>query len=208
MPDINKMNPKTSRYLDENNDERNALDTITGSFKNTNSDHSAIHLGYGMCLYLEYASLAANTSKIYRFKGPTNLYAHIKSIQVGLEGATCRARLIRGATITNIGTEIPNSIHNLNDNSTTLPQSKVYDGTVAYTGGSIWCQTIVHGDTSGAGTATSLSSGSFIQNENIEYVTKDNDTNYILEITNLSLTDAATNVTVNMFFYEEPRGVI
>jgi len=208
MADINKMSPKTSRYLDENNNEINALYSITGSFKNTNSDHTAIHAGYGMCLCLEYASLAANTSKIYRFKGPTTLYAHIKSIQVSLEGATCRVKLIRNATITNAGTEVTGCMHNLNDNSSRTPQSKVYDSSVTYTGGLTWCQTIVHGDTSGAGGSLARTNSSFIQNENLEYVTKTNDTNYVLEIKNLSTSDAALNILISMFFYEEPQGLI
>ena len=206
MGAIDKMYPHSGRYLDEDSEQRNVIEKITGGFKEINSDHSAIHMGYGYCLHLYHASLAAEAVKTYRFKGPTTLFAHIKSIQVSAMGAPLKVELIRNPTITGAGTEITGSINNLNDNVSNVAQSKVYDGTVTYTGGNVWCSVIVHGDTDGAGVSKSLSSGSFIQSDYLEYITKDGNTDYILKITNLSTTDVAEHIASNMFFYEEPQG--
>jgi hypothetical protein len=197
------MHPHNGYYLDADGEERMVIERVTGGFKEINTDHGAIHLGYGMCCHLYLATLAANGTKVWRLKGPTDLYAHIKSIQVVGQGAPLKVELIRNPTITNAGTEIVGAIQNLNDNSGILPQSKFYDGTVAFTGGSVWCSVVIPGNT----TAQSTSGGNFIQNENIEYVTKDGDTDYILKLTNLSGSDTCTFMNVNMFFYEEPLGI-
>lgn len=175
---------------------------ITHGVKVVNTDHSAIHYEMGYCVHLYLASLAPNAKKIYRFKGPTTLFAHIKSIQVNAQGSALSVKLIKNPTITNAGTEITGSINNLNDNSILTAQSKFYDGTVAYTGGTVWCQVVVNG----ASTSQSSSGGSFIQNENLEYVTKDGDTDYILELQNLDNSDTAIYINVNLFMYEEQNG--
>jgi hypothetical protein len=202
----NNRLPNNPVYLHDDG-ERNAMDQITYSFKNTNSDHSAIHLGYGMCMHMNHATLLGNAEKTYRIKGPSTLFAHIKSIQVSSEGSTIKCELIKDAVITNPGTEIVDAIQNLNHNSSRTPQTKVYDSSVTYTGGKVWCSVLVHGDTTGGGSNTSRSSGSFNQNENLEYITKNNDTDYILKITNLT-SDTAINTHINMFFYEEPKGMV
>ena len=202
---IDRMHPQTSRMVDKDSNVRNIMDSVTGNPKNTNSDHSAIHLGYGNCLHLYLASLAAEGVQRWRFKGPTTKYAHIKGIQIVGQGAPMAARLIKGMTITNAGTEIENVIQNLNDNSSNVAESKVYDSGVTYTGGTVWCSTVISGDTTAP---NGQAGGSFIQNENLEYVTKSDDTDYVLELENLSTSDAAQYINVNMFFYEEPRGLI
>jgi hypothetical protein len=185
-----------------------AQEQVTKGLVNTNSDHNAIHKGYGFCMHLFYASLAPTAKQIYRLKGPVNLFSHIKSIQANLEGATCRFRLVKDATVVLEGTEITNIINNLNHNSARLPQTKVFDGGATYSGGSTWCSVVVHADTSGGGTTLSKSSGNFIQADYLEYVTKSNEEEYFLEIENLSLSDTAVNIDIKFFFYEEPQGLI
>jgi hypothetical protein len=182
-----------------------ATEDITNGLKSINTDHSAIHMGIGYCGHLYLASLAGLGTQVWRIKGPTTTYAHIKSIQVSCEGSTIRATLKKDVTITNAGTE-ESTIANLNHNSTNLPSTKFYDGSVTYTGGSTWCEVIVHGDTAGVGVNTGTSGGNFIQNDYLEYVTKTGDEDYILEIVNLK-EDAATNIAVNLFFYEEGQGL-
>jgi len=184
------------------------MEQLTGGFPNINTDHKLIHDGYGMCASLYYASLAAEASEIYRFKGPNTLYAHIKSIKVNAQGAPLKVELIRGTTanpltITTAGTEVSGSIQNLNDNSDVVAESKLYNGSVAYTGGEVWCSLVVNGST----TRQSVSGGNFSQSENQEYVTKDGETDYILKITNLDGSDAATHIGIAMFFYEETQGL-
>jgi len=202
----------TNNEVNVNNTVLNsAQEEITNGLNTINSDHAAIHKGIGFCMHLYYASLAYNVKKVYRFKGPTYLYAHIKSIQVTAEGATISIKLIRNAVITNAGTEVANAIQNLNDNSIVTPQSKIYDSSVTYTGGTIWCQVIVHGDTTGVGVDANKSrgSGSFTQNDYLEYVTKSGNTDYILEIENIDIkNNPALGISINMFFYEEECGIV
>jgi hypothetical protein len=206
--DIDEFMPQTGRMIAENNEVRNILDPITHNPRNTNSDHSAIHYGMGMCLHLYEASLAAEGKQVYRFKGPDTLYAHIKGIEVSGQGASCAVRLIRNATITDAGVEVEGAIQNLNDNSDVEPESKVYDSNVTYTGGTVWCEKIIHGDTDGTGVKKVQSGASFVQNVNLEYVTKSEGTDYILEIENLDDTNELAHLSVNMFFYEEPEGYV
>lgn len=185
-----------------------AHEEVTRGFMTTNSDHSAIHGGYGYCAHLFYGSLAVGATQVYRIKGPVTLFAHIKSIQANLEGATCRFRLIKEATITDPGTEITDILSNLNHNSDNEAQTKIYDGGAAYSGGKTWCSVVVHADTSGAGGNLSRSSGDFVQTDYLEYVTRSNEEEYILEIENLSPSEPALNIDINFFFYEELRGLI
>ena len=189
-----------------------AFDRLTHSMKSINSDHNAIHIGQGFCLGLYHASLVTTGKKIYRISSPAIKYAHIKSIQVSVAGSTCTAKLIRGTTasplvITNAGTEITNAISNLNDNSTTVNTLKVYDGTVEYTGGAVWCSVIAHADTAGSGGNQSIGSGQFVQSDYLEYVTKTGNADYILEIENIGA-DTAVQIKTDIFFYEEPKGLI
>lgn len=181
---------------------------VTGGVNIINSDHALIHLGMSYCAHLEYASLAPLAKKVYRIRSPLTLYVHIKNIFLSVEGATCRVSLKRNCTITNNGVELTNVLNNLNDNSNNTPQSKFYDSNVAYTGGTIWCSTIVHADTSGAGGSTSRSSSQFIQGDYQEYITKNNNTDYILEIENISTIDTALNLHISIIMYEENQGLV
>jgi hypothetical protein len=184
-----------------------AHETVTNGLKSINSDHALIHKGLGYCGHLYLASLGNQAVQRWRIKGPTTKYAHIKNIQVGCEGTTIRIRLIKDATITNAGTEVAGAIANLNHNSENGATIKFYDSGVTYTGGSIWCEIVVHGDTSGVGANLGSSGGEFIQSDYLEYVTKTGDEDYVLEITNLK-TDTGLNIQVQLFFYEEEQGIV
>jgi hypothetical protein len=192
-----------------------AKEQITNGLISTNSDHSAIHRGFGYCKHLFFGELAFGAKKIYRITSPETLFMHIKSIQVGLIGATCAARLVKGTAenplvITNTGT-LESPSWNLNDNSPMTPQSKWYDGTVEYTGGQTWCEVVVRGfttaDTKQA--PSNQTAGEFIQSDYLEYVTKNNNTEYILEVENIDHEEnTAYDITIDMFYYEEPQGLI
>ena len=192
-----------------------AKESITRGLVSTNSDHSAIHRGFGYCKHLYFEELGFGAKKIYRITSPDTLFMHIKSIQVGLIGATCSVKLMRGTTanpltITNAGIEEPCAC-NLNDNSMMTAQSKFYDGTVEYTGGETWCEVIVRGSTSAETKQASSQqeAGQFVQSDYLEYITKDGETEYILEIENIDSEEStAYDITVDMFYYEEPQGLI
>jgi hypothetical protein len=206
---IDDRQPNTGRYLDENDRARNIIEGVTGAVKDINSDHAAIHLELGYCMSLYHASLAAGAKKIYRVVGPETLFAHIKSIKVSAQGAPLMVKLITEPTITTPGGEIAGCIRNLNHNSEKLNQLHVFDGSVAYTGGSVWCPVIVHGDTGGVGGNKIAASGQFSESDFLEYVTKNDAEEYILEIENLNAPggDPAVHILTRMFFYEEPYGV-
>lgn len=191
------------KFKDKLNREVYIIEEVTGAVNEINSDHKAIHDGYGLCAHLYLASLVAEAKHVYRFKGPSTLYAHIKNIELTGQGAPVAFRLIKGATVTVAGSEVTGAIQNLNDNSDTTPESALYDTNVEYTGGTIWCEKVMQGSTGGPISAT----GSFAQNPNQEYITKTGSVDYILELENLSTTDDASYLNVNMFFYEEPSGL-
>lgn len=205
LTDIKTATEETFEILER------ADESITRSLRSINSDHGAIHLGMGFCLHLYHPLLANQAKKTYRYKAPTTKYAHLKSIQVNCAGATVRVRLVKDVTITVSGDEITD-IQNLNHNSTNLPESKVFDGDlVEYTGGVTWCEIVIHGDTVGTGQEAnrSKSSGSFIQSDYLEYVTKSDGEEYIIEIENIDTKDVdALDVSIDMFFYEEDQGIV
>jgi hypothetical protein len=205
---INEFAPQTTRILTEQNEVKNAYDPITHNPRNTNSDHSAVHYGLGFCAHLYLASLAASATQVYRFKGPTDLFAHLKSLEVAGQGATCAFRIYRGVTLTANGTLVSGAIQNLNDNSPVEPESELYNGTVTYSAATLWCEKIFHGSTDSSGNKNIQSGASFVQNPNLEYVTKDGDTDYVIEIENLDPTYPCVHLGVNMFFYEEEHGYV
>lgn len=203
LNDVKVASESTSSVLET------ADEGITHGLRSINTDHGAIHLGWGYCAHLYHADLAQNAKKVYRYKAPTTKYAHIKSIQVNSAGATVRVRLVKNPTITVAGTEI-DCICNLNHNSNSVAESKIYDGDAEFTGGETWCQIVIHGDTVGTGTDAnkSKSSGSFIQSDYLEYVTKSGGEDYIIEIENIDTKNVpALDISIDMFFYEEPQGI-
>lgn len=205
---IEEMHPHSGRYLDEDDVKHNVIEQITGGFKEINTDHGAIHLGYGMVGVISMPSLTAGAVKAYRIVGPSTLFAHIKNIQISTQGAPLDVQWIKGATLTTPGTLITNAIQNANHNSTTAPQTKIYEGSVGYTGGTIWDRVIVQGDTSGVGVRTSVQAANFVGNSNQELVTKDGSEEYFLRIENLDGSATALNTLIKFFFYEEPKGLV
>jgi hypothetical protein len=205
---IDERAPNNGRYLDEQDNPRNIIEQVTGAVNEINSDHAAIHKKWGFCMSLYHASLAGAAKKVYRIVGPTTMFAHVKSIKVSAMGAPLMIKLIKGATITAPGVEVTDAVCNLNHNGEDNNELKVYDGNAAYTGGKVWCPVIVHGDTAGAGGNKIASSGQFTESDNLEYVTKSEGEEYILEIENLNAGggDPATHILTRMFFYEEPYG--
>ena len=186
-----------------------ADEKITRGVRSINTDHAAIHLGWGFNIHIYETSLEFGAKKIYRFKGPSTLYAHIKSIQAGCTGATVRAKIIKDATITGNGT-IREALRNLNHNATQTAESEIYDGAVTYTGGITWAEVILRGFTSDSGkfAPSQQNAGEFIQNDYLEYVTKTNNENYIIEIENIDSEEStAFDLTLDFFFYEEPLGI-
>lgn len=186
-----------------------ARDNITKALQSTNSDHTAIHKGYGYCAHLYFEELEHGDKKRYRWKGPEHLYCHIKSIQVGCIGATVSAKIIKDVTITNDGTK-EDCLCNLNHNADIPAKSEIYDGNVEYSGGKTWCEVIVRGFTSEETkqAPAQQTAGQFIQNDYIEYVTKNGEEEYIIEIENIDVEEnTAFDLTIDLFFYEEPEGI-
>jgi len=198
---INDLTIKMSNILDT------AVEPISEGFKNINTDHGAIHQGFGYIANLYTDSLNQGSKKIFRIKAPTTLYAHLKSIQISSEGASIKVSIIKDCTIDNLGTEL-DTLTNLNHNSNIPAQSKFYEN-ATYTGGNVWTQLVIHGDTSGVGATLNRprTNGEFIQNDYLEFVTKKDDENYIIEVENIDVKDnPAVEILIFVFFYEESEG--
>ena len=181
---------------------QNSLKTpegITGGVVNINSDHSAIHLGYGANIS-DYGTLASGATKEYCITAPLELYVHFKNISLNSLGGSCKLEIIRGATVTeNTGTEL--TATNPNDNFSGSPESTVKESP-SYTGGSIWDSIYVLADETNqfVGSAqTSLS-------ETQELVFKNNNEQYIIKITNLETSEIT--FSWRAFWYEEPLGKV
>lgn len=182
-----------------------SYDDFTKSKKTIDTDHYYIHKGLGYCIHNYTALLAFGDKLIYRYVSPLTKYAHIKNIQVSSENATIKVTLKRGIVITGAGTLVTDSINNLNDNVENESGSKLYNGSVTYTGGTEWCSIVVHGGS----TNQSSTSNTFVQSGETEYIAKNNETDYIIEIENIDEAEkTANNINLNMFLYEEERGYI
>lgn len=178
---------------------RGMIEGITGGVSNINSDHAAIHLGYGLNFSI-YETLTTEQVLTYSFKAPTALYAHIKNISLQALGGSVKLELLAGVAVT-VDTGVAVPITNLNDNSTFVNTSTIKKAPT-FTGGTADKTIYALSD------ATNQSTGiaNLAQNPNQEYVTKSEDTYYIIKITNLTTNNVP--IAISGFFYEEPQGLV
>ena len=203
--DPNNYGPQSSRRILEDGTVVNQNEGITGFPGYINSDHANIHFKAGYVFSAKIATIAASATKSYRIEGPTDLFMHLKNLKVSGFGASLHVKLVKGATTDAAGTAMTNGqtgFHNLNHNGDDTPQSTIYENSTRTASGYVWDQDITYGDTTG-----NRGDGSnFVQTDYLEYVTKSSDEEYFLEITNLDGANAATNVLVKFFMYEEAAG--
>ncbi len=198
---IKNMSPHTGRYLDENDIPRNVIEPITGSFRTTESDHTANHLGYGFKTHIEVSSLAAGQSLSWCWTGPATRFAHLKNFALMVLASSSKLEILRGATVTvNTGTVVP--LTNTNDNTDAVAESTL-KASPTYTGGVMWDQVIALADS----TNQVVGMSQFQNNSYEELVTKDGSTQYIFKFTNIG-SDLMSRAWITIFFYEEPLGII
>lgn len=203
--DANNFSPKSSRVVLESGSVVNQNEGITGFQGSIDTDHANIHYKAGYVFSAKIASIAASATKSYRIKGPSELFAHMKNLKVGGFGASLHVKLVKGATTDAAGSALTNGqdgFHNLNHNGTDAPESAIYENSTRTATGYIWDQEITYGDTTG----NKGDGSNFLQTPNLEYVSKSGDENYFIEITNLDGANAATNVLIKFFMYEESQG--
>lgn len=188
-------------------------EVLTGYKGIINSDHAYIHRAIGYFATLDIGYLAAAASESYSFKTPANKYLHFKQAQLSGIGATVKLSMIRGTaanplTIDSAGvdaTELTGA-HNANDNSSNV-SGVVVKKTPTYVNnedGEVWDYIKVLGTSTNQFESVSEES----HGENFELVLKP-DTYYVITFTNMSAGggDAASNVSLRMFWYEQSDGI-
>lgn len=174
---------------------------ITGGVTNINSDHVAIHKGYGYGFNIFESALAGQAVSEYSFKAPEKHYVHLKNIVIVTKGGNVKVEILKGVTVTaDEGTAV--SLNQLNDNSSNTADTTI-KASPTYSGGTVWKTAIALADA----TNQTVGVGSFSLNPNQELVSKNNDEYYVIKITNLEADVIdAIDVTLDGFLYEEPKG--
>jgi hypothetical protein len=183
---------------------------FTKGLRVINTDHAYIHAGIGFKGHLDLGNIAAAQSESYSFKTPAGKYIHLKNLVLAASAASVKLELFRGTVAAPLTINSPGGAatewtgpHNANDNSATtsgVTVAKTPTYTAAQTG-ALWDFIIV----SGAATNQFQSISEVRMSDNFELVLKPN-TYYVLKFTNLSGADAAVDVNLGLFFYEEGAG--
>lgn len=173
-------------------------ETITGGVTNINSDHSAIHMGFG-AIVSDIQTLTNGAEKEYCITTPVELYPHFKNIVIKSLGGSIKLEIIKGATVT-VNTGDALIVSNPNDNSSYVPEMTIKEDPT-YTGGDVWDAIYALSDSTNQTTGNAETAS----NDNQELVMKNGNEQYIIKITNLT-TDTII-VAFQAFWYEEPQGV-
>lgn len=177
---------------------KNGYERITGGYTIINSDHGAIHLGYG-ALVSDIQTLGNGAVKEYCITTPVGLYPHFKNVSIKALGGSCKLELIKNPTVTdNTGASL--NVQNPNDNSAYVAEMTIKEDPT-YTGGTTWESIYALSDSTNQTTGNAETSTS----DNQELIMKNGNEEYILKLTNLT-TDTIT-VTWQGFWYEEPQGL-
>ena len=176
------------------------VEKITNGIPNINTDHALIHMGYGFSFATIINTLTGSGTKAYCWTAPSTKYCHLKNVNIQTLGSSIQVDILSGASVTvNTGALIP--INNLNDNSTTTAQSTIRESPT-YTGGTSIRTLYALADS----TNQTVGNANFNANPNEEFVTKNEEEQYIILVTNL--TANATIVSIEAFMYEESTGIV
>jgi len=183
---------------------------VTQGMNVINTDHGFIHQGIAHKAHLVVGTLAQASSVEFSLKTPVGKYLHFKNFNLYGVGATLRFRLIRGTTAAPLTIALPDSgtigandlvgPHNVNDVGNGA-SGTVFGKTPTYTdakAGATWDQVVLPGSATNQVRTAAKSSVS----DNFEYVLKP-DTYYVIQISNLAAAAGATDVGLEMFWYEE-----
>jgi len=184
-----------------------AQERVTLATRIINTDHSYIHEGIAFKAHLYVDVLAGAASESYSFYAPTGKYIHFKNMKLAGIGASVKIEMFRGTTanpltINSAGTTAAELTgpNNASDVSA-IVSGVVIKKTPTYTDsetGEVWDAAMIVGSS----TNQTVSSGDVQMSENFELIMKP-DTYYVLKVTNLTVSDAAADVNIDMFWYEE-----
>ena len=185
--------------MDSNFVTHNVVERITGGLIVTESDHTAIHKGYGYKGSFETGIMAFGTSKSWSFVTPVGSYVHFKNLRLSVLGASCKVEFLKDVAITvDTGTAV--ALMNQNLNSANVAGSTI-KASPTYTGGTVVDSITVLMDSTNQFVGSGSSSGFPYE----EIVLKP-DEQYVIKVTNISPDKSITDAVVNFFFYEEPSG--
>lgn len=194
--------PGTGYVLDANGSARNVVEPITGGVIVTESDHTAIHKGYGFKGVLEITNLAGAQSLSWSLNPATDgSYVHFKNLKLTALGASCKVEILENVDITvDNGTAV--ALPNLNALSQ-KDASTVIKASPTYANGNVMDMAVVLMDSTNqfVGSANSAS-------HPYEEIVLNPGDSYVIKVTNLSAATAITKAFVQFFFYEEPAGLI
>ena len=185
--------------LDKNMQPRNVVEMVTGGIVVTESDHTAIHKGYGYKGVLEITTLAGGATLSWSLVTPATKYVHFKNLKLVALGSSCKVEFLKEVDITvDTGTAVGLVNQNLNSSNVagvTVKSSPTYTGGVVVDGAYI----LIDSTNQSVGSATSSGFP-------YEEIVLEPDTQYVIKVTNLDPTEVVAKAIVQFFFYEEPTG--
>ncbi len=198
-------------WTNENNVLVKAQEELTEGLNIINTDHTFIHSGIAFKSNLYVGDLAAAGTFIFSLVIGEETYLHLKNIRLSGMGASVRMDLIRGTTanplvLNSAGSTLSELTgpNNANDNSNltsnvSLAKTPTY---IDSQEGEIWDSVFIIGSS----TNQVINGSDFKMGESFEYVLK-SETPYVIKLTNLSSTDDAANVALDIFWYEQDSGI-
>jgi hypothetical protein len=185
--------------LDSDMKTRNVVEKVTGGLIVTESDHTAIHKGYGYRLFYDVSNLSAGGEVNICMSTGVDCYTHYKNIQLSVLGASCQVQILKEPLVTlNTGTIL--TPVNLNTVSNKLSKS-TFRLNPTFTGGVVLDRVSVLLDTTnqvvGSGQSSVLP---------YEELVLDQSEKYIIKIKNIRTSDTIISASLKFFYYEEPRG--
>jgi hypothetical protein len=195
---IDEFTPHTGRYLQDNNIVSNIIELVTGAVKGIDSDHSYIHEGRLYQSDITQSLSATNGTYAISIKTAEDGYTHYRPSTIIASADKLTVSLYEGATVTG-GTDLDATNHNRL--SANISGNTLKKGVTVTDAGTLLEQVYLAG-TVGTG---QLRSGSSLGAGINEWVLKQ-DTTYLIQLSNAS--DSANIVHMNIFWYEEDKGVI
>lgn len=185
--------------LDRHMVSHNVAEMVTSALVTTESDHTAIHKGYGYRGAFGVDNLLSGEEMAISLTTPPNTYVHFKNIVLNVLGSSATVELLDNVTITeDVGVLLALTNQNRNYPDNTLVEMRY---TPVYTGGSVILDDVVLVDSTNQSVGSGQSSMSLYE----EIVLKP-DTTYILRLRNIDPSIELQSAKVRFFFYAEPSG--
>lgn len=167
----------------------------------TTGDYKRINKGEMFQSSIVIPSMAISEQYNTVYRCPLNYKTHVKNLSVSCQGSSLQARMMKNIDYLT-GTDATEFIQNLNHNYGDYNEQSYTTGSLirsaTFENGEAWKTMVVHGATS----ALYSGSGMYLFSENIELVTKSDNSYYALELTNIG-DNIAENVNIIFQFWDE-----